>query len=171
MQFFEVFGIAAQFRLNTKELDTQYRALQAQNHPDKFSGASDAARRSAEQRSALINDGYATLKDPVRRAAYLIEHTCGADPFAQTNTKMPAAFLIAQMSLRDDLAEYRAANAADALETMREQVEAEAAESERALATLLDDARDMDAATVETRKLRFQQKLLSEIDDALAVMV
>jgi molecular chaperone HscB len=171
MQFFEVFGIAAKFRVDTKALDSQYRALQAQSHPDKFSGVGDAARRAAEQRSALINDSHATLKDPVRRAAYFIEQSCGVDPFAQTNTKMPAAFLIEQMRLRDDLAEYRATNAVEALEAMRDRVEAEAEQSEQSLAALLDDARDLDAATVETRQLRFQQKLLSEIDDALAVMV
>jgi molecular chaperone HscB len=171
MQFFEVFGIVAQFRIQLSTLDSKFRALQAQTHPDKFSSASDADRRAAEQRSALVNDAYTTLKDPVRRAAYLIEKTCGVDPFAQTNTKMPATFLIEQMSLRDDLAEHRAKNATDALEAMRDRVEDQALHTESILAALLDDARDMDAATVEARKLRFQQKLLVEIDDALAVMV
>jgi molecular chaperone HscB len=166
LQFFEVFGLNPQFRMNMKALDAAYRQQQALTHPDKFAHTSDSERRSSEQRSALINDAYSALKDPVRRAAYLIENICGVDPFAQTNTKMPAAFLIEQMEMRETLQSNRAAKSVDLLEALRVRVETDFEASESMLAAAIDVQRDMAIATVEARKLRFHQKLLAEIDDA-----
>ncbi len=168
MRFFEVFGLAPQFRLNADALDAAFRAQQTLSHPDKFAHASASEQRLAQQRSALLNDAYSTLKDPVRRAAYLIENAGGEDPFAQTNTKMPAAFLIEHLQLRENLAAHRAAGAFSELETLHVSIDAAFSNSEDALAAFIDDEKNLETAAIEVRKLRFHQKLLAEIDSALA---
>src|SRR4051812_48240337 len=39
-------------------------------HPDKFASSSEHQRATAETRTRAINEAYATLSDPTRRAAY-----------------------------------------------------------------------------------------------------
>ena len=168
MQFFSLFEIPPQFAIDERALDTKFRALQSQTHPDKFAAASDAERRAAEQRSALVNDAYKTLKDPVARAAYLIEKSCGVDPFDERNTKMPADFLMQQIELREEIAENRAERNAEALEETLARVQVEIKKSEGLVQGFLDDSHDYESATTEVRKLRFLSKVASEIDETLA---
>jgi molecular chaperone HscB len=170
VQYFELFGIAPQYQIEASALDAKYREAQAATHPDKFGGASEAERRAAQQRSTLVNDAYQTLKDPVLRAAYMLKNTYGADPFDETNTKMPPAFLVEQMERRETLAALRARADADGLESLHATVRAEAESIEAHVERLIDGQKAFEQALVETRKLRFQHKLLADIDDALTAI-
>ncbi|OBT39395.1 hypothetical protein VE00_10316 [Pseudogymnoascus sp. WSF 3629] len=60
---------AGPFAIDLPSLRREYLRLQASAHPDVHSGASKAR---AEAMSAVINDAYTTLKDPLRRAEYIL---------------------------------------------------------------------------------------------------
>jgi molecular chaperone HscB len=60
------------FDLDIKTLEASYFREQRNNHPDRFVGKPDAERMAAMQRSADINLAYETLKDPLKRARYLL---------------------------------------------------------------------------------------------------
>ncbi|KFY74472.1 hypothetical protein V499_05502, partial [Pseudogymnoascus sp. VKM F-103] len=60
---------AGEFAIDLPSLRREYLRLQAAAHPDVHSGASKAR---AEAMSAVINDAYTTLKDPLRRAEYIL---------------------------------------------------------------------------------------------------
>ncbi len=83
-------------------MDARWKDLQREAHPDKFAAQGAAAQRIAMQWSVRINEAYQRLKDPVKRAAYLCE-LHGTPINAETNTAMPAAFLMQQMELREAL--------------------------------------------------------------------
>ncbi len=167
MQLFELFALPATFDIDRKALDVAFRTQQTQTHPDKFAAATDVERRAAEQRSALLNDAYKTLRDPVLRAAYLIETRAGINVFDERNTRMPADFLIEQMELRERLADICAEGTEEAFEGLRDDVARLAEETERCVSRLLNDGSATDDAVVETRKLRFLHKVLRDIDEAL----
>ncbi|KAL8829286.1 MAG: hypothetical protein Q9191_002095 [Dirinaria sp. TL-2023a] len=57
------------FAIDLERLKREFLQLQAKAHPDRHAGA-DKAR--AEGTSALINEAYKTLQDPLRRAQYLL---------------------------------------------------------------------------------------------------
>ena len=73
-------------------------------HPDRFAGEGAAAQRIAMQWAVRVNEAYQRLKDPLKRAAYLCELR-GAPIEAESNTAMPAAFLMQQMAWREALDE------------------------------------------------------------------
>ena len=58
------------FSIDLGALKREFLQLQARAHPDRHSGP-DKAR--AEGTSALINEAYKTLQDPLRRAQYLLQ--------------------------------------------------------------------------------------------------
>ena len=68
--FFSLFGLPKTFRLNLSELDSRYRDVQAQVHPDRFANAAEAERRLSMQWATRANEAYMTLKKPLARAHY-----------------------------------------------------------------------------------------------------
>lgn len=99
---FELFHLTPQFELDMAQLDRAYREVQSQVHPDKFVRASSAEQRVAMQWATQANEAYQTLKSPLKRASYLCE-LHGVDLETESNTSMPAGFLMQQMEWREEL--------------------------------------------------------------------
>lgn len=115
---FELFGLSVQFAQDRAAIDTRWKALQREAHPDNFAAQGAAAQRVAMQWSVRINEGYQRLRDPLRRAAYLCE-LHGAPINAENNTAMPADFLMQQMEWRELLDEATTIDNLDQIELQR----------------------------------------------------
>ncbi|ERM62147.1 cobalamin (5'-phosphate) synthase, partial [Vibrio mimicus CAIM 1883] len=102
MNYFELFGLPIQFELDGSLLSSQFRTLQKRFHPDNFATASERDRLLAVQQAAQINDAYQTLKDPIRRAEYLLSLQ-GIEMNAEQQTLQDPMFLMEQMELREEL--------------------------------------------------------------------
>ncbi|WP_028995543.1 Fe-S protein assembly co-chaperone HscB [Azonexus hydrophilus] len=165
--FFALFGLPKTFRLSLSELDSRYRDVQAQVHPDRFANAPEGERRLSMQWATRANEAYLTLKKPLERAKYLLE-LAGHDLQAESNTAMPADFLMEQMEWREAVMEARAGGDHHELEHLYQRLRGDIDGRYVEVAALLDDARDYALATDRVRRLMFLEKLLYEIDDALA---
>jgi molecular chaperone HscB len=165
--FFSLFELPTLFRLNVSELDSRYRDVQARVHPDRFASASEVDRRLSMQWATRANEAYLTLKKPLERAKYML-HLAGHDIQAENNTAMPADFLMEQMEWREAVMEARGGGDHHELEHLYQRLENDIRERQDELAVLLDDRKDYLAATDRVRRLMFLDKLLREIDDALA---
>jgi molecular chaperone HscB len=159
---FELFGLAPAFAVESEALERSYRDIQSRVHPDRFAHAGDAERRASLQWTTRVNEAYRILKDPVQRARHILE-LHGVDVAFETNTAMPAEFLMQQMELRETLENSKDAAALDALRKglrkTRESLEAQIGEA-------IDSKKDYVGAAGLVRKLQFLDKLDSEIDSA-----
>jgi len=164
---FALFGLARGFRLDQSDLDSRYRDVQAQVHPDRFVNAGEAERRLSMQWATHANEAYQTLKKPLERAKYIL-HLAGHDIEAESNTAMPADFLMAQMEWREAVIEARVGGDHHELEHLHNRLRADLNARYQELGELLDASGDLPAATDCVRRLMFLEKLLNEIDDALA---
>ena len=164
---FALFGLNRGFRLDLSDLDSRYRDIQAQVHPDRFVHAGEAERRLSMQWATHANEAYQTLKKPLERACYLL-HLAGHDIEAESNTAMPADFLMEQMEWREAVMEARSGRDHHELEHLHNRLRNDIAGRYGELGELLDDAADYAGATDRVRRLMFLEKLLHEIDDALA---
>src|SRR5207245_5057191 len=111
---FELFGLEPVFALNAASLDAAYRDIQAKVHPDRYAHAGDAERRASLQWTTRVNEAYRALKNPVQRASHILELQ-GVDVAFETNTAMPADFLMEQMELREALEKATGSKALGAL--------------------------------------------------------
>ena len=158
---FALFNLPQQFALDNIALDAAYREVQNKVHPDKFVSAPDAEKRVAMQWATRANEAYKTLKSPFRRAAYLCE-LHGVDLQAESNTSMPAAFLMQQMEWREALDEARDGHHMAALEKLDAELrDAKRAQLEK-IADLLNSAQ-YDAAGEGVRQLMFLEKFGEEV--------
>jgi len=72
--YFSFFGYQnRQLDLDTADLEKRFYAFSRQFHPDFFQQSSDFEKNSSLEKSSLLNDAYRALKDPVRRAEYIIQ--------------------------------------------------------------------------------------------------
>lgn len=166
---FALFGLPRRQALDEIELESRYRELQAKVHPDRHAHLTDAEQRLAMQWATRVNEAYLTLKSPLRRGEYLLR-LAGHDPQLEHNTAMPADFLMRQMELREAVEEARQGGDADALDRMHRQMKKEMKVQYDALAQALDEETDHARAAAIVRQLMFQEKLLHEIDEALATI-
>ena len=164
---FELFGLPARFAIDLEALEHAYKEVQARVHPDRYASGSAAERRVAMQWATRANEAYTTLRSPARRAAYLVERA-GVKIDAENNTAMPADFLMEQMEWREAVMEARAGRDHHELEHLHNRLRADIDSRYEEVGQLLDDAKDFALATDRVRRLMFLEKLLSEIDDALA---
>lgn len=164
---FSLFGLNRGFRLDLSDLDSRYRDIQAQVHPDRFAHAGDADRRISMQWATHANEAYQTLKKPLERAKYLL-HLAGHDIQAENNTAMPAEFLMEQMEWREAVMDARNGGDHHELEHLHNRLRSDINSRYEEIGKLIDDAADYTQATDLVRRLMFLEKLLHEIDDALA---
>ncbi|HQS31879.1 MAG: Fe-S protein assembly co-chaperone HscB [Polaromonas sp. 39-63-203] len=157
---FELFGVPVQFAQDSDGLEARWKELQREAHPDKFAAQGATAQRLAMQWSVRINEAYRRLKDPLKRATYLCE-LHGAPINAETNTAMPADFLMQQMEWREALDDAETLQSIDEIslqlnKTVREQLSK--------LEQLIDECKDFAAASRQVRSLMFTERFAGEVD-------
>jgi molecular chaperone HscB len=163
---FDLFGLPKRQAQDRAAIDTRWRALQAEVHPDRFAAEGAAAQRVAMQWSVRVNEAYRRLKDPLKRAAYLCE-LHGVPISAETNTAMPATFLTQQMAWRDALAE---AAEALAVHKLAGEVAARRKTLLDEITRTLDDQCDYAAGAAQVRALMFVERFASDVDRRLAAL-
>lgn len=166
---FELFGLVPLFAIDLERLDQAYREIQALVHPDRFTHLGEQEKRLSMQWATHANEAYQTLKKPLSRARYLLQ-LHGVDTQEESNTAMPADFLMAQMEWREAIMEARETQDVADMEQLHHRLRAEMREQHRELGILLDEKADYPAAAGLVRKLKFMEKLGEEIDHALELM-
>jgi len=157
---FVLFALPATFAQDRGALDARWKELQREAHPDRFAAQGGAAQRLAMQWSVRINEAYQRLKNPIKRATYLCQLN-GFPIQAETNTAMPADFLMQQMAWREELDD---AKDAAAFETLRAEVEAARARALSSLDWLIDEKADYPGAARQVRALMFIERFAEDID-------
>jgi molecular chaperone HscB len=72
VDYFTFFGFPRKLDLDTSALEKEFYALSRRLHPDVFARAETQERAWSLEQSSMLNDAYRTLKDPIRRTAYLL---------------------------------------------------------------------------------------------------
>jgi molecular chaperone HscB len=162
---FALFGLPPAFGLDGEALDKAYREIQARVHPDRFAHAGDAERRASLQWTTRVNEAYRTLKDPVQRGRHILE-LHGVDVAFETNTQMPADFLLQQLELREELEAATGGKDASRLERLRSGLRLQKQSVESEIREAIDSRKDYPGAAGLVRKLMFLDRLDAEIDAA-----
>jgi molecular chaperone HscB len=158
---FELFNLPQRYSLDAAALDSAYREVQGRVHPDRFVGATDAEKRVAMQWATRANEAYQTLKNPQKRAQYLCELN-GADLKTESNTAMPAAFLMQQMEWREELDDARSGKDLALLEKLDGQLRAARKAQLKDIEARLDGG-DFHAAAQGVRAMMFLEKFGEEV--------
>jgi molecular chaperone HscB len=71
--YFSVFGLEERLDLDLAALEHEFHRLSRKVHPDRFARSGENERQWSLADTALLNDAYRTLKDPLHRTEYLLK--------------------------------------------------------------------------------------------------
>jgi len=104
--YYALFGIPRGLNLSLDELQKRFYELSRELHPDRFMQKPEAERQRALDMSSALNDAYRTLKDPIKRAQYLLSQE-GFDIGEQRSKDVPPELLEEVFELNMALEEMR----------------------------------------------------------------
>jgi molecular chaperone HscB len=107
--FFSVFGLAPHLNLDLAALETEFHRLSRKLHPDRFARARENEKEWSLAGTALLNDAYRTLKDPITRTEYLLK-LHGSEIGELSASRVPADLLEEVFDLNMQLEEMRGAH-------------------------------------------------------------
>ncbi len=108
-------GLGVSFDIDEGELDKRYFERQRLLHPDRFVTRGAREKALSQQQAASLNESYEALKDPLRRADYMV-HEMGAGVLPEgCNLVGDEELLVETMEMREALAEAETAGDVEAL--------------------------------------------------------
>jgi molecular chaperone HscB len=113
--YFSVFGLVPRLDLDLGMLEHEFHKLSRKLHPDRFARATAEEKEWSLADTALLNDAYRTLRDPIRRTEYLLKlhgAEIGEEHSGKGRTdpsRVPADLLEEVFDLNMQLEEMRAA--------------------------------------------------------------
>ena len=146
---YHVFNLEECFVLDEKLLHKNYLDLQNKLHPDRFVFR-DEEKSLAEYHAAHLNQAYQTLKNPLKRAEYLLRHV--PDDF-------PPEQLMEQMERREQL--EMVSDQKD-LEIFKNKLELEMKHIEEEMASSFEKE-DLLSAKYNLLKMKFFQRLMDSV--------
>ncbi|WP_299591373.1 Fe-S protein assembly co-chaperone HscB [uncultured Microbulbifer sp.] len=160
---FEIFGLPVSYAVDRQALAKRYRELQQEFHPDRFAAKSEREQMLSMQYAAQINEANNTLKDPVARAAYLLQ-LAGVE-INPEQTTADGEFLMQQMMLREQLEDVRTAADPEAeLDNLGSEAGQLFKAQEAAFASALS-ANALEEAKSALLKLQFLAKLQRQVEE------
>lgn len=121
---FDAFALPRGVDVDVPALEKAYCELSLKLHPDRFSHAEARERRLSLEQTTALNEAYKVLRDPVRRAFYVLK-LAGVDLEREEGGNrgvVPMDFLEEVMELREGLEGARAKKDLDGAQAMGEEV-------------------------------------------------
>ncbi|HVT05997.1 MAG TPA: Fe-S protein assembly co-chaperone HscB [Polyangia bacterium] len=170
---FAVLGVPRKFSVDLSAAEGNFKKLSRQVHPDRFATADPRARKAALSRTVQLNEAWRTLKDPLRRAEYLLElagfglkgDDRKREDAATREVSAPPVLLMEILELREELADAQRAGNTTKVQSMANTMRARHGETLAALAAALDDggAGKLEEAARLMVALRYYQRFLDEV--------
>lgn len=132
MQYYDALGLEPKLALDAEDLKKRFYERSRQWHPDKFSRAPAEDRQRALDMTAMLNDAFRTLRDPVARAEYFLKQN-GMEPSKDAPPELLEEVFELNMALEeirggDDSARPQLEAARERFSSMRSGIDADLAD-------------------------------------------
>ena len=174
MQYYEALGLEPKLALNRADLQQRFYEHSREWHPDRFTRATPEQRQQSLDMTAIINDAYRTLRDPIARAEYFLKQNG-----FELSKEVPPELLEEVFELNMALEEMRGGDdsARPQLESAGERFKQTRAEIDTSLVALftLYDATPgkavLDEIHSSLNRRRYISNLVREVDKELNVQL
>jgi molecular chaperone HscB len=170
MLYYEAFELEPALSLDADELKRRFYNRSRQWHPDRFSRASSAEQEKALEMTAVLNDAFRTLRDPIARAEYFLKEN-GIELSKEAPPELLEEVFELNMALEelrdgDDSARPQLIEARDRFVAMRETIDGELSAS----ALRYDASREkavLDEIRATLNRRRYIRNLIKEVENVL----
>jgi len=151
-------GLRETFEVDLRELERQYFGFQRRLHPDRFASRTPRERALSQQQAVALNEAYETLRDPLKRAAYILRRRGRPVDIDGAATITDPGLLMEAMEMREALAE---AETPLAVSKVAAKADADVLACQCAISAALA-ADDLGRAGSLTTRLKYLYKLADE---------
>ncbi len=164
--YFEMFGLEPNFSIDIPKLSAKLRTLLNSVHPDRFASSGAQQQMLSMQKTTQLNDAFAVLKNPVKRAQYLLHLKTGIDT-AKDHTVNDPEFLMQQLELREELEDIVGNSDISRLNQFADKIgQLEEKQEEQMAELFANQPLNTDELEKAIYKLQFLHKTLSNIEQA-----
>lgn len=155
---FQRLGISRGFEIGNDVLSRHYFDLQARLHPDRFASRTATERAASLAQATALNEAYQTLRDPLSRAAYLLQLAGIEAPTEASGTVNDPELLMESLDRREALAQ---AGSPEEISKIAGEADADAKACVGALSNAFAVG-DLEDAKRLTTRLKYLNKLTEE---------
>jgi len=171
MKFYEALGLEPSLAVEPDDLKKRFYERSREWHPDRFSRATPAEQQKALDMTALLNDAFRTLRDPVKRAEYFLQENG-----VELSKEVPPELLEEVFELNMALEELRGgdASARPQLEAARDKFAAMRADIDSDLLSVgqvISSPAILDQVRSLLNRRRYISNLLREVEKELNVQL
>ena len=104
--YYAFFGLPRTLSIGVEDLQNRFYSLSRLLHPDRFTRRSEQEKHYSLEASSILNDAYRVLRDPIRRAEYVLKQA-GYEIGEQRSKDVPPELLEEVFELNMALDELR----------------------------------------------------------------
>jgi molecular chaperone HscB len=108
--YYRFLGLERKLHVDPQDLQNRFYTLSRQVHPDRFTRRSPNEKQFSLEATAILNDAYRVLRDPISRAEYILKEQ-GFDIGEQRSNDVPPELLEEVFELNMALEEMRGGDA------------------------------------------------------------
>jgi len=167
MNYFDLFDIPVQLRVDGKDLHKKYIALSRRLHPDFFANESEELKESASQKTANLNMAWLTLRNPMLTIKYVLEQKgllTNDEQYA-----LPSGFLMEMMEVNEELMELDGEDR-EALEKFEQKIADYEQQYDDSVALIVENYQEGTTTQEELLQVKlyyYQKKYLNRIKEQL----
>ncbi|MBK5290134.1 MAG: Fe-S protein assembly co-chaperone HscB [Acidobacteriia bacterium] len=173
--YYAFFGLEHKLNIDNEDLQRRFYQLSKLLHPDRYTRRAQRERDYSLEATAILNDGYRVLRDPVKRAEYILAEQ-GFEVGEQRAKDVPPELLEEVFELNMALEELvsGASSVRPQLEEARSRFRAMRREADERLGDLYklwDASGERDSLVAvrgELNRRKYIENLITEVEKALS---
>lgn len=166
MNYFELFDIPVQLKVNAASLSKKFFALSKQSHPDYYISESKEDQEEYLERSALINKAWKTFHSPEATIKYVLQEKGLLEE--EEKYELPPAFLMEIMEINEALMDSEDQNTSDNLKPKIENLQSEIYEPVKEIVEHYQEGITTEKELLQVKDYYYKKKYLQRITQQLA---
>jgi len=165
MNYFELFEIPVQLKLNPATLSKKFFELSRRYHPDYVATETDAVQQEALEQSALLNRAWKTFHHPDLLIKYVLQEKGLLEE--EEKYTLPSSFLMEVMDINEQVMEMEDASAKPAITATIDQLSNDIYEPVKEIVEHYKEAVTTEKELLQVKEYYYKKKYLDRIREEL----
>jgi len=168
MNYFELFDIPVQLKVNTALLSKKFFEMSKQFHPDYFANENEQVQAEALEKSALLNKAWKTFQNPDATIKYVLLEKRLLEE--EEKYELPPDFLMEVMDINEQLMDADEPAIANSLKSTIENLQTQIYEPVKEVVENYQEGVTTEEELLQVKEYYYKKKYLDRIRRQLAGM-
>ena len=160
MNYFELFSIPIQLKVDVKALSARFFELSRQFHPDYFVNEAPLVQAQALENSSLLNKAWKTFQQPDETIKYVLMSKNLLEE--EEKYTLPPDFLMEVLEINEELMDHGSTESSD-LQARIKELQEEIYEPVKEIIEKYDDKHATEASLLAVKEYYYKKKYLDRI--------